>query len=57
MLHKIELKNFKNFLEFRLDKFAQINLIVGKNNVGKTNLLESLLIYWLIIFMDYSYKK
>ncbi|MBO8144399.1 MAG: AAA family ATPase [Thermodesulfobacterium sp.] len=45
MLHKIELKNFKNFLEFRLDKFAQINLIVGKNNVGKTNLLESLLIY------------
>ncbi|HDD43504.1 MAG TPA: hypothetical protein ENG63_01390 [Candidatus Desulfofervidus auxilii] len=42
MLHKIELKNFKNFSEFKLNKLAQINLIVGKNNVGKINLLETL---------------
>jgi len=42
MIHKIELKNFKNFSKFRIDKLKQINLIVGKNNVGKTNLLEAL---------------
>ena len=44
MIHKIELKNFKNFSELKLDKLAKINLIVGKNNVGKTNLLEALFI-------------
>ncbi len=44
MIEKIELKNFKNFSEFKLDKLAQINLIVGKNNVGKTNFLEALFI-------------
>ena len=44
MIHKIELKNFKNFSELKLDKLTQINLIVGKNNIGKTNLLEALFI-------------
>jgi len=37
MIPKIELKNFKNFPEFNLNKLAQINLIGGKNNIGKTN--------------------
>jgi GTPase SAR1 family protein len=44
MIKNIELKNFKNFLEFKLNKLKPINLIVGKNNVGKTNLIEALFI-------------
>jgi len=44
MIESIELENFKNFLKFKLNKLKQINLIVGKNNAGKTNLLEALFI-------------
>ncbi|GAB6161194.1 hypothetical protein JCM12298_03530 [Desulfothermus naphthae] len=44
MIETIELKNFKNFSKINLNKMKQINLVVGKNNVGKTNLLEALFI-------------
>lgn len=42
MIKKIRIENFKNFEEFEYDGFRQVNLIAGKNNVGKTNLLEAI---------------
>ena len=40
-LIEITIKNFKTFSDFKIDGLAQINLISGKNNVGKTTFLES----------------
>jgi len=41
---KIEIKNFKCFENFKAEGFKRVNLIAGKNNVGKTTLLEALYI-------------
>jgi AAA15 family ATPase/GTPase len=37
-------KNFKRFEHFEMNDIGQFNLIVGDNNVGKTSVLEALLI-------------
>lgn len=37
-------QNFKCFEAFELDNIGQFNLIVGDNNVGKTSILEALLL-------------
>lgn len=42
MIERIRIENFKNFEEFEFDGFKRVNLIAGKNNVGKTNLLEAM---------------
>ncbi len=39
-----KVENFKRFKSFELDDIGQFNLIVGDNNVGKTSVLEALLI-------------
>ncbi len=44
MIDCIYLKNFKNFEELSLSGLKKLNIIVGKNNIGKTNLLESIFI-------------
>jgi len=41
---EIEIKNFKCFDSFEAKGFKRVNLIGGKNNVGKTTLLEVLYI-------------
>lgn len=43
-LKKIELKNFRNYEEEAVDFHEKVNIIIGKNAQGKTNLLESLYI-------------
>lgn len=43
-IKNIEIKNFKCFEDFKADGFGRVNLIGGKNNVGKTALLEALYI-------------
>lgn len=45
MIPSFEIKNFRLFKHLVIDKLARVNLITGKNNVGKTCLLESLIIY------------
>jgi len=40
-LIEITVNNFKTFFDFKIDGLTQINLISGKNNVGKTTFLES----------------
>ncbi len=42
MYKSIEIKNFRLFKDFTIEGLGRVNLIVGKNNVGKTSLLEAL---------------
>jgi ABC-type transporter Mla maintaining outer membrane lipid asymmetry ATPase subunit MlaF len=46
MLKDITVKNYRLFKKLKIDNFARVNLIVGKNNSGKTSLLEA--IYLLV---------
>ena len=41
----LEVRNFRCLKHVRLDGLGQVNLIVGKNNVGKTTLLEAIRFY------------
>ncbi len=45
ILNSLEIHNFRAFRSLRIEKLGRVNLIVGKNNVGKTCLLEALLLY------------
>jgi predicted ATP-dependent endonuclease of OLD family len=42
----IKIQNFRCFKELEVNGFKRVNLIGGKNNAGKTSLLEALLIYF-----------
>lgn len=44
-IHKLQLLNFKNYAETSLDFVTQVNVLVGRNGSGKTNLLDA--IYYL----------
>lgn len=46
MLEALQIKNYKNFLNFEIDDLARINLIAGKNNTGKTSFLEALSVFF-----------
>lgn len=41
MLEALQIQGFRLFDEFNVDNLARVNLIVGKNNVGKSSLLEA----------------
>jgi len=45
VLDSLEIHRFRVFRHLQIDRLKQVNLIVGKNNVGKTCLLEALLLY------------
>jgi len=40
MINTLEINEYKGFSNFKLDNLSQINIISGKNNTGKTALLE-----------------
>lgn len=42
MLESLEIKNFRILNNFNIEKLARINLFAGRNNSGKTTLLEAL---------------
>ncbi len=42
----IKIQNFRCFKELEVKGFKRVNLIGGKNNAGKTSLLEALLLYF-----------
>lgn len=42
MLEKLSIRNFRLFEELEIEGFKRVNLIVGKNNTGKTTLLEAI---------------
>ncbi|MFB6273913.1 MAG: ATP/GTP-binding protein [Salinibacter sp.] len=43
-LDSLRIQNFRTFRDLTIDRLGRVNLIVGKNNVGKTALLEGI---WL----------
>ena len=44
-IKNIEIKNFKCFNSFKVDGLKRVNLIGGKNNVGKTAFMEAVYLY------------
>ncbi len=42
MLRSLKIENFRCFQNFELQQLGRINLIVGKNNSGKTSILEAI---------------
>ena len=42
MLTRLQVSNYRGFQSFRVDGLARVNLFVGKNNSGKTALLEGI---------------
>jgi hypothetical protein len=44
ILDSLEIRGFRCFRHLQIERLGRVNLIVGKNNVGKTSLLEAL---WL----------
>ncbi len=45
MLTTFEIENYKKFKQIRFDGLKRINVFLGANNVGKTTILEALMIY------------
>ena len=45
VLPSLEIKNFRAFKHLTVEKLGRVNLITGKNNVGKTSLLEALTLF------------
>ena len=42
MLKTIKIQNFRGFQSFELQQLGRVNLLVGKNNSGKTSILEAI---------------
>jgi hypothetical protein len=45
VLDSLEIRNFRAFGHLRIERLGRVNLIAGKNGVGKTCLLEALWLY------------
>jgi len=45
MITAFKIENFRLFTQLRIERLSRVNLIVGKNNSGKSALLEALLLY------------
>ena len=45
ILDSLEIHNFRGLKELCIDRLGRVNLLTGKNNVGKTSVLEALRLY------------
>src|SRR5260370_27928717 len=45
ILNSLEIRNFRAFRDLKIEHLGRVNLLVGKNNVGKTCLLEAIQLY------------
>lgn len=45
ILESLQIERFRAFRQLRIERLGQVNLITGKNNVGKSCLLEALRLY------------
>jgi AAA15 family ATPase/GTPase len=60
MLDSVEIRGYRCIENLKLDDLGNINLITGKNNTGKSTLLEAIAIYALqanLIFIDNLLKE
>lgn len=45
LLPSLEIQRFRTFEYLHIERFGQVNLIVGRNNVGKSSVLEAIRLY------------
>src|SRR5438132_982123 len=45
ILNSLEIRGFRGFRHLQIERLGCVNLVVGKNNVGKSSLLEALRLY------------
>src|SRR6266571_6788405 len=45
ILNSLEVRNFRAFRDLKIERLGRVNLLVGKNNIGKTSLLEAIQLY------------
>src|SRR6266852_3322314 len=45
ILNSLEIRNFRAFRDLKIEHLGRVNLLVGKNNVGKSCLLEAIQLY------------
>lgn len=45
MLTSLKIQNFRTFCHLQIEHLGHVNLVVGKNNVGKSSLLEAVRLY------------
>lgn len=45
MLHSLDIKNYRNLESLEIHSLGRVNLITGKNNTGKSTLLEAVAIH------------
>ena len=50
-LHSLKIDNYKNLEKFKLSFTKKINCFIGKNGIGKTNIIDS--IYHLAFTKSY----
>ncbi len=42
LIDRLEIRDFRQFEHLEIKRLARVNLVVGKNGVGKTSLLEAI---------------
>lgn len=55
-IKRLNIKNFRIFKELNIKKIKKINLIAGKNNSGKSSLLEAILLHTQDLDMSIIYQ-
>lgn len=45
MLNSLAINNYRNLKELRINSLSRVNLVTGKNNTGKSSILEAIAIY------------
>ena len=45
MLNSLDIRNYRNLKELKINSLGRVNLVTGKNNTGKSTLLEAIAIY------------
>ena len=51
-IQTVEIKNYKCFQDFRVKNLKRVNLIGGRNNIGKTTFLEACLLCMADDYID-----
>ena len=44
ILNSLEVRNYRAFCDLKIERLGRVNLLVGKNNVGKTSLLQAIMV-------------
>jgi AAA15 family ATPase/GTPase len=53
MLNSLEIQNYRNLKHLKIDKLGRVNLIVGKNNTGKSSVLEAVVLFFSYDNLDF----